>query len=81
MNFKIGQVIKKNGNTYCVLDKISYNQRMYILFSVENKVFWFDFYEVNANIDGYNLTKVEDQELFNNLMEIFEKKEEIRANG
>jgi len=81
MNFKIGQVFKKNGNTYCVLDKISYNQRMYILFSVENKVFWFDFYEVNADIDGYNLTKVEDQELFNNLMEIFEKKEEIRANG
>jgi len=81
MNFKIGQVFKKNGNTYCVLDKISYNQRMYILFSVENKVFWFDFYEVNADIDGYNLTKIKEQDLFNNLMEIFEKKEEIRANG
>jgi len=60
---------------YCVLDKISYDQRIYILFSVENKIFWLDFYEVNANIDGYNLTKVEDQELFNNLQELFEKKE------
>ena len=77
MKFKVGQVFKKLGKVYCVLDVINYNEKTYVLFSVETgRKFYFDIYEIQEEIDSYNLLKVKEQELFNSIMYIFEKKEQ-----
>lgn len=76
MNFVVGQVFNKNGNMYCVLDLITYNLKNYVLFSVESgKQFYFDIFEINTSFDRYDLIKVNNQAIFNSVMEIFEMRE------
>ena len=73
---EIGQMFKKNGYTYCVLDFVNFDNKKYVLFSLESEKLSYLFYEIHEDETGYNLLKVNDDNLNFKLLEIIENKED-----
>ncbi len=73
--FEIGQVFKKNGNEYTVLDIIDYSDNKYVLFAVEKEKIDYVFFKIyNKNEQGVDLKEVKDIKLKKQLYDICFKK-------
>ncbi len=73
---EVGQIYKKNGYTYCLIDIINYENKKYGLFSLESNKIAYIFYEIFETNNGYSLKRVNDEQLNFKLLEIIEKEED-----
>ncbi len=73
--FKEGQVFKKNGINYCVIDILHLDNEMYLLLAEQLETISYVFYKVKiVNNNSYDLTVVDDELLNSKLFEMFENK-------
>lgn len=71
---QVGQIFKKNGQEYCLVDLIFYDNIQYALFLIESDKVDYKFFAIHDDGKGYTLTEINDVELNNILFEIFEEK-------
>ena len=74
MKLEVGQIFNKNGKEYCVLELLSFNNKEYVLFSVESTKLDYLFYEIISQHDDYRLNLVTDN------MELYELMNKVGGN-
>lgn len=77
MILEVGHEFERKGKKYCVIDILELNSKRYVLFSEECSVqkMNFSFFEITETVNGYNLSKVTDDNINNMLFEKLERSE------
>lgn len=79
MNFEEGQIIERDGKTFCVLDIIEYNNDVYILMSRESEKIGYGFFKHEKVNGGHRLALVTNEDLNQKLMEIYERRNLVES--